>query len=298
MWTLSKRLGRLAAFSAFSLALVAPQGSLEAAQSTSFSLTSSQPTCQMGTLQCVDTVVREMTSRFDALAVSCDHKAVFSLLYLRTTEEYRRTVATNPNFFRDPAYVNHEDSLFADYYFWAMDATKANFAAVPLAWQIAMDAASRREVSGSGDILLGMNAHINRDLPFVLAEKGLTHPDGSSRKPDHDKVNEILHRVTQGPVLYEAARRFDPSITSTDLPGTRLDNEVLFKLVTGWREQAWHNAVLLVDAPTSEARQLVANEIEQVAAAEALTIKIANAYLPPLRSTTARDAYCAATRGQ
>jgi len=298
MRTFSERLGQLAVCSAFLLVLAAPNGRIEAAEPTSFSLTSSQPSCQMGTLQCVDSVVREMTSRFDSLAASCDHKAIFSLLYLRTTEEYRRTVATNPQFFRDPAYVNHEDSLFADYYFWAMDATGAKFAAVPLAWQIAMDAASRREVSGTGDLLLGMNAHINRDLPFVLAEKGLTHPDGSSRKPDHDKVNEILHRVTQGPVLDEAARRFDPSITSTDLPGTRLDNEVLFKLVTGWREQAWHHAVLLVDAPTSEVRQLVANEIEQVAAAEALTIKVANAYLPPLKSTTARDAYCAATRGQ
>jgi hypothetical protein len=252
----------------------------------------------MGTLQCVDAVVREMTSRFDALAASCDHKAVFSLLYLRTTEEYRRTVAVNPQFFRDPAYVNHEDALFADYYFWAMDATGAEFASVPLAWQIAMDAASRREVSGSGDILLGMNAHINRDLPFVLAAKGLTHPDGSSRKPDHDKVNEILHRVTEGPVLYEAARRFDPSITSTDVPGTRLDNEVLFQLVVTWREQAWHNAVRLANAPTSLVRQLVANEIEQFAAAEALTIKATYAYLPPVTSTTARDAYCASTRGQ
>jgi hypothetical protein len=223
---------------------------------------------------------------------------VFSLLYLRTTEEFRRTVATDPQFFRDPAYVNREDSLFADYYFWAMDATGARFAAVPLAWQIAMDAANRREVSGTGDILLGMNAHINRDLPFVLEAMGLTHPDGSSRKPDHDKVNEILHRVTQGPVLDEAARRFDPSITSTDVPGTRLDNEVLFKLVTTWREQAWHYAVRLVNAPTSAVRQLVANEIEQIAATEALAIKAANAYLPLLGGTATRDAYCAATRGQ
>ena len=163
-----------------------------------------------GTLQCVDTVVREMTSRFDALAARCDHKAVFSLLYLRTTEEFRRTVAENPQFFRDPAYVNHEDALFADYYFWAMDATGAKFAAVPLAWQIAMDAANRREVSGAGDILLGMHAHINRDLPFVLAAMGLTHPDGSSRKPDHDKVNEILHRVTAGTGALRGCAPFRP----------------------------------------------------------------------------------------
>jgi hypothetical protein len=296
MPTLSKRLGRMAVFSA--LSLVAPYGSLEAALPTSFNPLSSQSACESGTLECVDTVVREMTSRFDALAASCDHKAIFSLLYLRTTEEYRRTVSVDPEFFKDTAYVNHEDSLFADYYFWAVDATDARFAAVPLAWQIAMDAASRREVSGTGNLLLGMSAHINRDLPFVLAEMGLTHPDGSSRKPDHDKVNEILHRVTEGPVLYEAARRFDPSITTTDVPGTRLDNEVLFQLVVAWREQAWQNAVRLVNAQTTAERQLIASEIEQLAATEALTLKATNVYLPLLSSTTARDAYCAATRGQ
>ena len=48
------------------------------------------------------------------------------------------------------------------------------------------DAAKGRQVTGLGNLLLGMNAHINRDLPFVLYSIGLTAPDGSSRKPDHD----------------------------------------------------------------------------------------------------------------
>jgi hypothetical protein len=298
MRTLSERLGRLAVFSAFSLALAVPHPRLEAAEATSFSLLSSQPKCRAGSLQCVDSVVREMTRRFDALASKCDHKAVFSLLYLRTTEEFQRTVTANPQFFRDPEYVNHEDSLFADYYFWAMDATGATFAAVPLAWQIAMDAANRREVSGMGDILLGMNAHINRDLPFVLAAKGLTHPDGSSRKPDHDKVNEFLRRVMEGPVLEEAARRFDPSITATDVPGTRLDSEALFQLVVTWRELAWQNAVRLANAQSSAERQLIASDIEQLAAVEALTYKTATSYLPLLTSTEKRDGHCAIRAGQ
>jgi hypothetical protein len=298
MWTLSERLGRLAVSSAFLLALTAPNANLEAVEATGFSLMSSQPVCQKGTLRCVDTVIREMTNRFDALAARCDHKAVFSLLYLRTTEEFRRTVAEDPQFFQDPAYVNQEDSLFADYYFWAMDATAAKFAAVPLAWQVAMDASNRREVTGAGDLLLGMHAHINRDLPFVLAEMGLTHPDGSSRKPDHDRVNDILYRVMQGPVLSEAARRFDPSISSLDVPGTRLDSEVFFKLIVTWRERAWHNAVRLAEAPNSEIRQMIANGIEQIAADEALVLKLANSYLPLISSTASRDRYCAATRGQ
>ena len=295
---ISLRLRRIALLAAFLPILAVPHGNMGVAHAMSTNTLSSHPACQRGTLACVKNVVREMTRRFDVLAAHCDHKAVFSLLYLRTTEEYRRTVAKNSSFFADTAYVNHQDALFADYYFLAMDSTAAELAAVPLAWQIANDAADRREVTGAGNIMLGMSAHINRDLPFVLEAKGLTHLDGSSRKPDHDKVNEILRRVLEGPVLSEAAHRFDPSIAAIDAPGTRLDTEVFFGLVKAWRERAWQNAARLAAAENSARRQLVANEIEQIAAAEALALKETNAYRPPLTSAAARDAYCATTQGQ
>jgi hypothetical protein len=47
-----------------------------------------------------------MTRRFNPLARSCSHKAVFSLTYLRTTEEYRRTVE-EPTFFSSAAIEQH-----------------------------------------------------------------------------------------------------------------------------------------------------------------------------------------------
>jgi hypothetical protein len=216
------------------------------------------------------------------------------LVYLRTTEEYRRTVGADPAFFFDTPYVNHEDAVFADEYFAAYDAWHTQGGFVPQAWAIAFEAAEYKQVSGGGDILLGMNAHINRDLPFVLARLGLTHADGSSRKPDHDKVNEILRRVAQGPVFDEAAQRFDPSIRDSNVPGTTLDNEVVLQLVLSWRERAWHNAVRLVMAQTPIEQRIVAAEIEQSAAAQAMALKASTGYVPPLSTTAARDAYCTA----
>src|SRR3546814_16118662 len=58
------------------------------------------------------------------------------------------------------------------------------------AWRIAIDSAERQAVTGTGSVFLGMNAHVNRDLPFVLAEIGLVNPDGTSRKPDHDRTEQ------------------------------------------------------------------------------------------------------------
>jgi hypothetical protein len=43
--------------------------------------------CIAGRSQCVDKTIREMTRRFDPLASSCDHNAIFSLTYLRVTQE-------------------------------------------------------------------------------------------------------------------------------------------------------------------------------------------------------------------
>jgi hypothetical protein len=195
---------------------------------------SSENDCAAGRTHCVDAVIREMQRRFDPLAQACDHDSIFALAYLRTTEEYRRTIE-DPTFFSDTPFVNHEDAVFANLYFEAYDAWHAGQAAPP-AWAIAFQAAHDHAVTAEGNLSLGINAHIQRDLPFALAGIGLVKPDGSSRKPDHDRVNEFLNRVTDD--LYaEIARRFDPTIDDADLPGTA-DDFGVFQVIPTWREIA------------------------------------------------------------
>jgi Family of unknown function (DUF5995) len=246
--------------------------------------------CKAGRIQCVDKTIREMTRRFDAFASSCDHNAIFSLTYLRVTEEYRRTV--EGPFFDDTRFVNYEDGLFARYYFAAFDAWAAGrLDRVPPAWRVAFDTAKRRTVSATGDLLLGINAHVQRDLPLVLYSIGLVRPDGASRKPDHDRVNIILNRVADD-VIAEISRRFDPSADDANLP-TTLDEAALFQLLAGWREKAWRNAELLAAAPTAEARERVVAAIEADAATEARAIVAGTRYLPLIGGGAARDAFCA-----
>ena len=255
---------------------------------------SSENDCAAGRTRCVDAVIREMQRRFDPLANACDHDAIFSLTYLRTTEEYRRTIE-DPTFFDDTRFVNHEDAVFARYYFDAYDDWSAGrLSAVPRAWAIAFASADQRAVSAAGNIALGINAHVQRDLPFVLASIGLVTADGSSRKPDHDRVDEFLNRVADD--LYpEIARRFDPTLDDSELPGTA-DNFAEFQIIPTWREIAWRNAERLVSAPNPQARAQVAADIEAYAASQAQTLRAIYQY-GPLGSSAARDAYCAAHHG-
>jgi hypothetical protein len=185
-----------------------------------------------------------------------------------------------PGFFSDPAFINHQDVNFARQYFDAWDAYHAgNPNGAPRAWQLAFRASQTKQVNGTGSILLGMSAHVNRDLPFVLAAIGLVKPDGSSRKPDHDQVNLFLNRVVE-PLFDESAARYDPLVDDTQLDGTQLDEAALLQLLVGWRERAWRNAEALVSAPTPEVRAVVAAQIEQMAANEANLIIVATAYTP------------------
>jgi len=238
---------------------------------------SSSNLCAAGQLGCVDAVIQEMTTRFDALDSTCNHNAIFALTYLRTTEAYRVAVV-EPGFFSDPYFINHQDALFAKYYFDAWDEYRAaHLANVPRAWQLAFKAADQKRVTGLGNMLLGMSAHVNRDLPYVLAAIGLVKPDGSSRKPDHDQVNVFLNRVVE-PLIDEAAARYDPTVDDTQVDGTPIDETALLQLLVAWREQAFRNAELLVSAPTPAARALVEQAIEQNAAIEANLLIVATAY--------------------
>lgn len=233
--------------------------------------------CKNGQIQCVDKVIREMTKRFNRL--ECDHDSTFAFTYLLTTEQYRSAVE-DPDFFTDNAFVNHQDALFADYYFDQYDDFHAGrIDEVSPAWRIAFQTAADQKVSGMGNVFLGMNAHVNRDLPFVLEEIGLVKPDGTSRKADHDRVNDFLNATNQY-LLTEAAKYLDPTLDDGDIPGISLDNSAAVQALVLWREQAWRNAERLAAAPTEAARAQVAQEIEQTAALEALVIRAAFSYTP------------------
>jgi hypothetical protein len=230
---------------------------------------------------------------FDQLGPTCSHETFFLLGYLRTSQNYQ-WARSQPGYFTDVAWVNHLDAVFAKYYFQAYDAwTSANHAAVPRAWQIAFDAADSKKATGLGDGFLGLSAHINRDLPFVLAASGLVAADGTSHKADYDKCDDFLYRGAE-PSEKELAARFDP--TADDLDNGVL-NPITFQPIQAWRETAWRNAELLVSAPTPAARALVAQTIEDQAAAVQTLLLLSQSNHPPLTTSASRDAFCAVHNG-
>jgi hypothetical protein len=254
--------------------------------------TDSADQCVAGRIQCVDRVAKRLAHQVSSLG--CNHNAVFSLAYQRTTEKVAAVERGDPSFFADNPWLNHYDAVFADFYFTGWNRWQTSRSAPP-AWRIAFDAADRRQISAAGNLLLGMSAHVNRDLPFTLYSIGLVAPDGSSRKRDHDRVNRILNQVVT-PLIDEIAARYDPAVRV--VPGLGpLGDFLQFQALPAWREQAWRNAELLATAPNAATRAVIATTIEQAAAVEATALLTLTRYIPPLTTSAARDAHCSAHLG-
>lgn len=245
--------------------------------------------CGVGSPACITDVVAEMTRRLDVLEAHCSHEAPFALMYLSVTQGVATQSARR---FRNTQFLNHLDAVFANLYFTAYDNWQAGRTKqVPEAWQIAFDAADRGTVTALGDMLLGMNAHISRDLPFALARTGLREPDRQSGETDFNRVNGLLGSVTPG-LLQEEAERFDPTVTSTVLPAIQLNPSSLQQLLGAWRSESWRNAERLLAALTPRERAQTARTIELGAAGRARLIASLTSNLVIGPDAAQRNAYC------
>ena len=252
---------------------------------------SSPNVCVRGDQACLDAVVREMDDRLERVAATCEHTAAFAFMYREVTAALADSDAS---FFETPATLRHLDAIFAGLYFSAFDAWKAGRSDdVPEAWKIAFEAADERRVSGIGDMLLGMNAHISRDLPYALAS--ISRAGGLADRADYDRINTLLDEV-QGPMLATAARRFDPTIDDFSLPGLDVDDETVAALIAEWRREAWIDGERLAAAATDTERAAVERGIEARAALRAQLIRSLTGYVPFFSSTKARDEHCADAR--
>jgi hypothetical protein len=222
--------------------------------------------------------------------LGCDHKAVFATTYYELTKVLFDKVSADPEFFQWPKFFFREDALFANVYFRTVRRWESG-RSVPPAWRIAFETAEQGEVTGAQDMLLGINAHVQNDMPFVLAQLGLRDRDGASRKPDHDKANAGL--TTGYEPVVNAVGRYDESIRLTNPDFLFAEDIAGLELVRLWREQVWRNAERLINAGNEMQRSKVAAQIQEYAAGWAETL--AAVQVPGLRA--ARDKWCAAQLG-
>ena len=142
-------------------------------------------------------VVASLQQRIDALPGDLLHRRIFIKTYQRTTQAVGDAV--NAAYFEDPEWVVRWDIAFADLFIVAHDAYQVGGPA-PRPWRLAFQADP--ELPTIVHLLLGMNAHINYDLPqatlSVITDQDFLDPMLiDSRRRDHERIDKVLaQRVT------------------------------------------------------------------------------------------------------
>jgi hypothetical protein len=247
---------------------------------------SSSNPCQRGDRNCLDIVLAEMHRRLEPLVDECDHDLAFATMYLRMTEQVRD--AYDDGRLQSPAFTSHLTAWFARYYFRAYDAWHdGDVDAVPRAWQVAFEAADEKRVRGLGNLLLGMNAHVSRDLPYVVAD--LLDGPQPEINSDYALVNTLIADLSDD-LVEEVAERYDPSLHVVVIP-LGLEADSVGEVVRLWRTDSWDkgNNLLRSDGP---ARDTEVAFIEEDAEERTQIILPEVRYLPVIENAEPRDKYC------
>ena len=242
------------------------------------------PDCPEPSLACLDTVIAKLDAH--RRAFGCDHRGVFATTYWMLSRVAREKVVADSGFFEDTDWYIAEAVLFAQLYFDMLGPGPD-----PEAWAIANEVAREGDANAGQDMLLGISAHVQRDMPYMVAAVGLRDPQGRSRKPDHDRMNDALN-AGYGPVVHEVRRRFDPNLRLFTPDEVFLDDMAGLEVVRLWREGVWRNAERLVNATSEAERSQVAASIEANAALWARLIAAEKLGVPGYRAQ--RLAYCQA----
>jgi hypothetical protein len=195
-----------------------------------------------------------------------DRRSMFLTLYGVVSVEMRGRVQRRE--FADTDWVHAYAVGFANLYREALEAYEAGQTdRVPKAWRLAFDAARRGNGLVLQDVLLGVNAHVNNDLPLALIGASVD-PDRELRYRDHSAVNAVLGSVTERATRRLAAL-YAPGLTAMDDCAGQIDELLSAFSLEVARESAWEGAISLANARSGFERGLIGRLIETRAAAMA-----------------------------
>ena len=194
----------------------------------------------------IEQVVARMRTELEPLEASGDVRRWFASTYLRTTLAVAEEIEGGG--FTDAQWVTDWDVAFADLYLDAIEADRTGNGQASKPWRVAFRTAREQpELPPLRHVLLGMNAHINYDLPQALLAVITSEQFDDAellerRSKDHAHVDEVLlARVSaEDDELLKAGPRtlLDRMLTPFNRTGTK-------RFLVEARRKVWANTKLL-----------------------------------------------------
>ncbi len=225
-------------------------------------------------------VVDRMPSTLAEWEECRDGRCVFLRCYALMTGNMLAALDTGR--FQDPEWVRELIYGFAGYYFRALDLYERGSDDTPAVWKRAHDLARSSTTTVMEDLLLGINAHVNHDLPLALADSlaaqwdDLLPDQRQARFDDHAEVNRVISETTDT-VQTEVAQRYGRLLGVLDLAGGPFDEWQTGRYITAWRTDVWDLMLRLLEAKTPTELQLVREDIAALALARGELIFVGDA---------------------
>jgi hypothetical protein len=187
-------------------------------------------------------VATRLQERLDSLPPAARHRAPFLGAYLRTTVAVGKAV--RDGLFEDAAWVERWDVAFAEFYLAAHDADlDGDGRGVARPWRLAF--AAPAELPALRHVLLGINAHVNYDLPqamlaVISVEDFADLELIACRRRDHERIDTVLaSRVkAEDSEIGDDRRLLDRALA----PLNRLSSQ---RFLREARLKVWHNVAEL-----------------------------------------------------
>ncbi len=140
-----------------------------------------------------DDVLARMRPTLEQLEAEGSPLRHFLATYYRTTRAVAQAIRARR--FEDPDWVDLWDVAFADLYLDALEAHRKDPATPSRPWRLAFSAPA--ELPPLRHVLLGINAHVNYDLPQALLAVISDEEFGDAgllarRRRDHVRIDEVL----------------------------------------------------------------------------------------------------------
>jgi Family of unknown function (DUF5995) len=189
--------------------------------------------------------------RMDSLVAELEAERSAGRHFLSTYTRTTRAVAAalEDGRFEDPPWVEQWDVVFADLYLDALRAYRRDRNAAPRPWRVAFEADPT--LPPIAHLLLGMNAHINYDLPQALIEVIPPEDVGDRRvmdrrRRDHERIDGVL--VGRVPAEDGELEKVGPARSALDRIMTPLNQAATKRFLKEARQKVWHNTVELHQA--------------------------------------------------
>jgi hypothetical protein len=195
---------------------------------------------------------RRVAALLNAWRIRGDRRAHFCAGYVMATDTVLLTARAGR--FLDSAWVLRLLDEWVEYYLITVEAEGDDLSLVtPPAWADAHGAAALPASTAAEALILGVNAHINNDLPQALCavlsdEWPLSAQLLDRRRTDFDKMVGVVAETMDG--VQTLVTRFDAKLVHSrpESCGESLTTWDVTRLAESWRSGIWEDALALLTA--------------------------------------------------